>query len=181
MDTRQVNLLDRSLLPPHIRRVGQELLDHQCWVLGRDILNQGNNLLTTKGFTQVRCPEGGLTQYELRHGLEENCHVFLWGFGAFFGSDEEGIFLSRSGFRLFRTQGRVELHSKENLPFLHESSNLELLLKGIAWFARYEDWISVRMCAEYGVKTLEQFPRRTLRRCDLAVGWRELGCRLAEI
>jgi hypothetical protein len=151
MDTRQANVLDRNFVPPAMRKVGHELLDHQCWVLGRDILNEGNNLLTEHGFALVRCPQGGLTQYELRQGLDENAHVFLWGFGAFFGSEREGIFLARSGFTPLRTQGRVELHSKENLPFAEESSNLEVLLKGIAWFAKYEDWISLRMSEQYRV------------------------------
>jgi hypothetical protein len=104
MDTKQANVL--SSLPPVIRKVGHELLDHQCWVFGRDVLNPENNLLLENGFTQVRCPEGGLTQYELRDGLDKNSHVFLWGFGAFFGSEGEGIFLTRSAFTPFRTQGR---------------------------------------------------------------------------
>jgi hypothetical protein len=180
MDTRQANALDRTFVPPAIRKVGHELLDHQCWVLGRDILHEGNNLLTEHGFAQMRCPEGGLTQYELRHGLGKNAHVFLWGFGAFFGSEREGIFLARSGFTPLRTQGRIELHSKENLPFAEESSNVEVLLKGIAWFAKYEDWISLRMCEQYRLDTLEQFPRRTLRGCDLADRWRALASWIAE-
>jgi hypothetical protein len=134
-------MLSQGFLPPAIRKEGHELLDHQCWVFGRDVLNRENNLLIKNGFTQVRCPNGGLTQYELRHGLDENSHVFLWGFGAFFGSESEGIFLSRSGFTPFRTQGRVELHDRDYHPFVEESSNIRLLLGAIAWFANYEDWI----------------------------------------
>jgi hypothetical protein len=163
-----------------IRKLGQEILDHQCWVLGRDVLNSGNNLLIKNGFRQVRCLAGGLTPYELPHALGENSHVILWGFGAFFGNEAEGIFLSRAGFAPLRTQGRVELHSKDNLPFFHESSNIELLLKGIAWFAHYEDWISLHMSEEYGLQTLAEFPRRTLQRRDLAMCWRRLAYSITE-
>jgi hypothetical protein len=178
MDTKQANVL--SSLPPVIRKVGHELLDHQCWVFGRDVLNPENNLLIENGFTQVRCPEGGLTQYELRDGLDESSHVFLWGFGVFFGSEREGIFLSRSAFTPFRTQGRVELHNKDHHPFVEESSNIELLLRGIAWFAKYEEWISCKTCEQYKLETLEHFPRRTLQRCDLAIRWRALAGWIAE-
>jgi hypothetical protein len=180
MNTKQANVLGRAPLSAEIRTLGQELLDHQCWVFGRDVLNPGNNLLIKKGFHQVRCLACGLTQYELPHALGENSHIFLWGFGAFFGTEAEGIFLSRSGFAPLRTKGRVELHSKDNLPFFHESSNIELLLKGIAWFAHYEDWISLHMSEEYGLQTLAEFPRRTLHRWDLAVRWRQLAYSITE-
>jgi hypothetical protein len=180
METQQANMLSQGFLPPAIRKEGHELLDHQCWVFGRDVLNRENNLLIKNGFTQVRCPNGGLTQYELRHGLDENSHVFLWGFGAFFGSESEGIFLSRSGFTPFRTQGRVELHDRDYHPFVEESSNIRLLLGAIAWFANYEDWISCNTSEQYRWETLEHFPRRTLQRSDLAVRWRALARRAEE-
>jgi hypothetical protein len=169
-----------SVLPPAMRKAGKELLDHQCWVFGKDVLNKENNLLIENGFTQVRCPQGGLTQYELRHGLDGDSHVFLWGFGVFFGSDREGIFLTRSAFTPFRTQGRVELHTRDTHPFVEESSDMALLLKGIAWFAKYEDWIFGKTCEQYRLETLEQFPRRTLQRDELALRWRALASWIAE-
>jgi hypothetical protein len=180
MSTRPVNALNRSLLAPEIRKVGHELLDHQCWVFGRDVLNREDNLLIKHGFAQVRCPKGGLTQYELRHGLDEDSHVFLWGFGAFFGGEREGIFLTRSGFTPFRTQGRVELHDRDYHPFLEESSNIGLLLRAIEWFASYEDWIARNTSEHYRQETLDHFPRRTLQRGDLGLGWRALANRIAE-
>src|ERR1700760_3995135 len=142
MSTIHADGLSTSSLPLPLRRQGQELLDHQCWVFGRDVLCSMNNLLIQYGFRQVRCPRGGLTQYELCGGLNKNSHVFLWGFGVFFGSEEEGIFLTRSEFAPFRTQGKVELHVRDVHPFVEESSDIELLLNGLRWFAAYEDWIA---------------------------------------
>jgi hypothetical protein len=180
MGSPAANALSQGVLPPAIRKAGHELLDHQCWAFGRDVLNREDNLLIKHGFAQVRCPKGGLTQYELRHGLDEDSHVFLWGFGAFFGGESEGIFLTRSGFTPFRTQGRVELHDRDYHPFVEESSNIGLLLRAIEWFASYEDWVCCNTSEQYRLGTLEQFPRRTLQRCDLAVGWRALAQRIAE-
>ena len=169
-----------TIFSPAIRKAGHELLDHQCWAFGRDILHKEGNLLIERGFVKVRCPEGGLTQYELRHGLGDGDHVFLWGFGAFFGSEKEGVFMTRSGFTPFRTQGRVELHSKDNFPFRDESFDMELLLKGLAWFAGYEDWITHRMCEQYRSDSLKEFPRLMLPPAELAARWRALGCCIAE-
>ncbi len=180
MKTQIANTVNQGFLRQPTLRRGQELLDHQCWVFGRDILSADGNLLVEHGFTQVRCPQGGLTQYELRNGLGENSHVFLWGFGTFFGGETEGLFLPRSGFTPFRTRGSVELHNKDYPPFVEESSNIELLLRGIEWFARYEDWISRKASEQYRMETLREFPRRTLERRDLAGRWRQLAHGISE-
>jgi hypothetical protein len=82
----------RIVLDSSVQKAGHKLLDHQCWVLGRDILSPWGNLLCEFGFKPVRCPNGGLTQYELHHALADDSHVYLWGFGAFFGNEKEGIF-----------------------------------------------------------------------------------------
>jgi hypothetical protein len=179
MSTIHANGLSAFSLPLPLRRTGQELLDHQCWVFGRDVLCSTNNLLIQYGFQQVRCPRGGLTQYELRDGLGTHSHVFLWGFGVFFGSEEEGIFLTRSGFAPFRTQGKVELHVRDVHPFSEESSDLELLLRGLGWFAAYEDWIAREASDSHQRESIEKFPRKTLERCDLAGRWRDLALTIA--
>jgi len=53
----------RILLSASTKKAGHQLLDHECWVMGRDILSSAGNLLCEFGFCQVRCPNGGLTQY----------------------------------------------------------------------------------------------------------------------
>ena len=170
-----MNQEQTSTFPPALRTRGSELLDHQCWALGGDILRMGGNLIMDYGFAKVQCPRGGLSQYELRNVLGQNSHVFLWGFSSFFGSEREGIFLARKGFTPFRTQGYVELHDRDNHRYEEESSNTDLLLKGIAWFADYEDWVSHRLGQAYRPETLKAFPRFTLLDCDFAAKWRHLA------
>jgi hypothetical protein len=156
------------------REAGRQLLDHQCWVLGRDVLSPQGNLLCEFGFRQVRCPNGGLTQYELKNALGQDMHVYLWGFGIFFGGEKEGIFLGRRDFEPSQTFGRVELHTKD-YPHLGEAtSNLNLFLQGIAWFADYEQWIAQRMPEGYRELCLSTFPRKALPGDELAQRWRDL-------
>jgi hypothetical protein len=98
----------------------------------------------------------------------------LWGFGAFFGGDEEGIFLGRSDFKLSRTSGRVELHSKEQPNFGEGTSRLDLRLAGLSWFSSYEHWITQRMPEGYRERCLSTFPRRALPGTEFTQRWREL-------
>jgi hypothetical protein len=165
-------------LDSSVQKTGRELLDHQCWVLGRDVLSPWGNLLCEFGFKPVRCPNGGLTQYELHHALAEDSHVYLWGFGAFFGNQKEGIFLARNDFRPRQTVGRIELHSREHPDFLIESSLLEVFLRGVAWFAKYEDWIERHLPSEYRDECLATFPRKAIPRSEFADRWREIVQRI---
>ncbi len=155
-------------------KAGHELLDHECWVMGKDVLSSEGNLLCEFGFRQVRCPNGGMTQYELNNALGEAMHVYLWGFGAFFGGEKEGIFLGRRDFKPSRTFGRVELHTKEYPSFGEETSRSELLLQGLAWFIDYEQWIAQRMPNGYRELCLASFPRRVLTGGELPHRWRDL-------
>jgi len=166
-------------LSASIQKAGHELLDHQCWVMGRDVLSAEGNLLCEFGFSQVRCPNGGMTQYELNHALGDGRSVYLWGFGTFFGDDNEGIFLGRKDFRPRRTSGKVELHSREYPDFAEGISRLELFLQGLAWFADYEKWIAWRMPTQYREECLATFPRRALPGSEIAERWSELANRIA--
>ncbi len=132
-------------------------------------------MLCEFGFRQVRCANGGLTQYELENALGEDAHVYLWGFGVFFGDEREGIFLGRNDFKPRRTLGRVELHRKEDPDFGDETSRLDLFLRGITWFADYEQWIARRMPDGYRELCLATFPRRALPGGEFAQGWRTLA------
>jgi hypothetical protein len=156
------------------REVGRQLLDHQCWVLGRDVLSPEGNLLSEFGFRQVRCPSGGLTQYELKNALGQDVHVYLWGFGIFFGGENEGIFLGRRDFKPSQTFGRIELHAKDYPDFGEVTSRLDLLLQGLAWFPDYEQWIAQRMPEGYREMCLSTFPRRTLPGNEFTQRWRDL-------
>jgi hypothetical protein len=156
-------------------KTGHQLLDHQCWVLGKDVLSVEGNLLCEFGFRPVRCPNGGLTQYELDGALGDESHVYLWGFGVFFGNENEGIFLGRKDFKPYRTLGRVELHRKEDPHFEFETSRLDLFLHGIAWFVEYEQWVARRMPRSYRELCLSEFPRRALPSDELAERWRTLA------
>jgi hypothetical protein len=165
----------RIFLSASAEKAGHQLLDHECWVLGRDVLSSAGNMLCEFGFRQVRCPNGGLTQYELRNALGEDAHVYLWGFGVFFGDEREGVFLGRNDFRPRRTLGRVELHRKEDPDFVDETCRLDLFLRGIAWFADYEQWISHRMPEGYRELCLATFPRKALPGGEFAERWRALA------
>jgi hypothetical protein len=162
------------LLKDDIRKAGHQLLDHQCWVMGKDVLSSEGNLLCEFGFRQVRCPNGGMTQYELENALAEGEHVYLWGFGVFFGNDNEGIFLGRKDFKPSRTLGHIELHSKEDPHFGDETSRLNLFLQGLSWFADYEQWVSRRMPDAYRELCLAAFPRRALPRNEFTRCWKDL-------
>ena len=172
--TRPVILSDAT------KQAGHQLLDHQCWVMGKDVLSPEGNLLCEFGFSQVRCPDGGMTQYELRNALGEDAHVYLWGFGVFFGGEKEGIFLGRKEFKPSRTLGKVELHTKEDPNFGDETSRLDLLLQGMAWFADYERWIALRMPDGYRELCLATFPRRALPDNEFARRWKDLIHRIEE-
>jgi hypothetical protein len=158
-----------------IQEVARRLLDHQCWVLGRDILSPCGNLLCEFGFEPLRCPKGGLTQYELNDAIDGCSHIYLWGFGVYFGSAEEGIFLGRSDFKPRQTFGRIELHSKEDPGFRTGSPRLKLLLEGLNWFARYEQWVANRMPADYREESLATFPRKSIPRSEFANRWAEVA------
>jgi hypothetical protein len=156
------------------KKAGHQLLDHQCWVLGKDVLSPEGNLLCEFGFRPVRCPNGGMTQYELKNALGEDTHVYLWGFGVFFGGEREGIFLGRKDFKPSRTLGRVELHTKEYPDFGEVTSRLDLFLQGLAWFAEYEQWIARRMPEGYRELCLSTFPRKALPASEFAQRWKYL-------
>jgi hypothetical protein len=167
------------ILKDDTKKAGHQLLDHQCWVLGKDVLSPEGNLLCEFGFHQVRCPNGGLTQYELKNALGldalgKDAHVYLWGFGVFFGGEEEGIFLGRKDFKPSRTLGRVELHTKDYPDFNNETSRLDLFLQGLAWFASYEQWITRRMPDKYRELCLATFPRKALPGREFSQRWRDL-------
>jgi hypothetical protein len=164
----------RIVLNDATKKAGHQLLDHQCWVMGRDVLSSEGNLLCEYGFHQLRCRNGGMTQYELNNALGENAHVYLWGFGVFFGGEKEGIFLGRKDFMPYRTLGRVEMHRKEEPNFGDETCRLDLFLQGIAWFADYEQWIARRMPEGYRESCLATFPRRALPASEFAQRWRDL-------
>jgi hypothetical protein len=122
-----------------------------------------------------------LSQYELFDAVAPGIHVYLWGFGAFIGGDGEGIFISRNDFIPRRTSGRIELHSKDNLPFPHYSSRLDLLLLGTEWFAAYEDWIARRMPGNYRDECLKTFKRKAIPATELAARWRGISCELQSV
>lgn len=170
----------RIALDAPVQKAGHQLLDHQCWAMGKDVLSTEGNLLCDFGFCQVRCPNGGMTQYELKDALGEGEHVYLWGFGAFFGSEREGIFLGRKDFKPRRTLGRIELHSKEYPNFTEETFRIELLLRGFTWFAMYEEWIATRMPAQYRDQCLAEFPRKAFCRDEFPGRWRALASAVAE-
>jgi hypothetical protein len=165
-NTEQIVLKDAT------KKAGHQLLDHQCWVLGKDVLSSEGNLLCEFGFRQVRCPNGGMTQYELKNALGEDVHVYLWGFGAFFGGEKEGVFLGRRDFKPSRTFGRVELHTKEYPDFGEVSSRLDLFLLGLFWFIDYEHWIAHRMRKGYRDECLASFPRRVQPDTRFIQRWR---------
>jgi hypothetical protein len=164
----------RITLSDATKKTGHQLLDHQCWVLGKDVLSSEGNLLCEFGFRQVRCLNGGMTQYELNNALGKGAHVYLWGFGVFFGGEQEGIFLGRKDFKPSQTLGRVELHTKDYPDFVEETSRVDLFLQGLAWFADYEQWIARRMPEGYRELCLATFPRKALTSDELTQRWREL-------
>ncbi len=176
MLTRYQNII----LSASIQKAGHQLLDHQCWALGRDVRSDEGNLLCEFGFSPVRCPNGGMTQYELKDALGDDGHVYLWGFGTFFGSEREGVFLGRKDFNPRRTCGRVELHSKDYQDFPEETSRIGLLLRGLEWFANYEEWIGARMPAQYRNHSLAEFPRKAFNGDEIPQRWRALASALAE-
>jgi hypothetical protein len=121
-----------------------------------------------------------MTQYELHRALENGKHVFLWGFGVFFGNDKEGLFIPRSAFTPYRTTGHVELHNKDSHPFSDPCFDVGLLVEGLTWFAKYEDWIARRMPGHYRWETLKDFPRLTHTQSDLGSSWRALAGYLSQ-
>ena len=165
---------ENIFLSASVQRAGHQLLDHQCWAFGgRDVLSSEVNLLCEFGFSQVRSPNGGMTQYEFENALGEDAHVYLWGFGSFFGNEKEGVFLGRNDFKPRRTLGRVELHRKEDPDFGDESSRADLFLQGIAWFADHEQWIARRMPPPIANSAWLNFPAK---RCPDASLPHDGGC-----
>jgi hypothetical protein len=149
-------------------------------MMGRDVLSAEGNLLCEFGFSQVRCPNAGMTQYELNNALGDGTHVYLWGFGTFFGNEEEGIFLGRNDFKPRRTLGKVELHRRDEPDFADDTSRLGLFLRGLEWFADYERWVAMRMPDDYREQCLATFPRRSLPGIGFAERWTVLANRIAE-
>ncbi len=98
---------------------------------------------------------------------------------AFFFDCYRRFLLGRTNFSPRRTFGRVELHAKDAPNFNDDSSRLDLFLRGLAWFADYEQWIARRMPDSYREQCLTEFPRKALPRHEFTARWKTLANRIA--
>ena len=155
-----------AYLPSRIQRRGQQLLDQQCWLWGRDVKRNDGNLLMALGFERLRPPEGatGSTQYTLH--ISSDFRVRLWGFGMYFGGDQ-GIYVNRYEFVARTAAFKEGWQEPDSFGSLPRSQDLHLLAQASDWIAAYESWVLGTAGLSYRQNALQ--------------GWKETACRVSEI
>lgn len=171
----------RLYLPRAARHRARNALTQQCWCWGQDIRRPEGNALLQFGFAQHRPPEneGGASMYFLN---TDNCSVALWGFGLFFGRENEGVFLPRFCFepRLCRTvsvpswlpsqvQSRVPQTPRERIAARRLTSH------ALAWIESYETWALQTFGDEYRCRCLEVWSQPFVPPREALNYWPELA------
>ena len=175
-----------------LQRCGRQLLHQQCWLWGQDVRRPEGNLLLAYGFNRLRAPDGSAasTQYTLQipleHGsntakpsiafLREPCMlVRLWGFGIFFGTEEEGIFLNRYEFAPRSAAAEARFFQASEMAVLERARCLRVLPGALHWISSYESWVQENYGAEYRKRCMREWKKRSLPCDELPRRWRELG------
>ena len=167
------------------RRKGQELLDRQCWIWGRDIVRPEGNLLLEAGFLRRRPPEGeaGSSCYTL--ALPDGASLMLWGFGLLYGTPlNGGVYLNRYKFRPVWLQSETvqkPIWKPETIPTAQTPPSprapVDLTVAAIRRIAEYEEWALARCGLEYRRAVLRQWKRPSKRLPPQALpqAWRALA------
>lgn len=143
-------------LPPAVRKFANRLFSQQLWCWGQDVTHSTGNLLMRYGFERYRTPDDpqkGSTCYRTD---QDEKHVALWGFGAFFGTRRlGGLYIARYDF--LPLWGEIEsvsygVHSPDDLPAFHRPRRLlhwrqahRLLSELLRWIADYERWVTAEV------------------------------------
>ena len=193
----------RLHLPRGFRKRGQQLLEQQCWLWGRDVRHENGNLLLQYGFDRARPPHDivGASAYQLRL-LPDETHarervVALWGFGIWVGESDAngevgGIFIGRAAFEP-RWSARAlpprnawspaPIHAATSAPQskLERGQTRILLANALRWIADYESWALAHHGHDERVRHLaawQQSHGEPIPPDEFVAAWRSLAAQL---
>ena len=101
--------------------------------------------------------------------------VRLWGFGIFFGTEEEGIFLNRYAFVPRSAAAEERFFQASEMAGLERARCLRVLPDALYWISNYESWVEQNYGAEYRKRCMIDWKKRSLPCSELPRRWRELG------
>ena len=170
---------ERVYIPTKLQRRGCMLLNQQCWLWGQDIRRKDGNVLLARGFERLRAPDGSSASSQYTLGVDCG-RLRLWGFGLFYGSVEEGIYLNRFEFmpRTVKLGGAGGLGAGE-LQGLRVSGDAVLLGEVVRWIAGYERWVLMEYGLPYRRGCLCGWKKRHVAPEQLPGAWEEFAEALA--
>lgn len=178
-----------KIFEPKTQWLGGNLLNHQCWNFGRDILHPSGNLLIRYGFERFGVPKGKKGGNSYRIDLDANSELVIWGFGIFLGESETGgIYLNRFDF-----SPKILKNSRLNLP-ITQSVQLPCKRKPLTaderktalgktkrivnWIIEYESWIGKICDKNWRRQCLNDWGKATLEPEEVKSGWKNLQKRI---
>lgn len=169
------------------RRVAQDLMNQQCWCWGRDIQASGGNLLLRFGMDRKRTPSGTKGSSRYRLDLASGRSLALWGFGAYIGDANGGVYVNRYRHDPLRVEGASEaIINQTHTPGTLESSgrrlrtgdlrSLRLLGELFRWCAEYESWMQSEADPDHRADAVHRWSeRQAVEPSDMAETWRVLA------
>ena len=178
-----------EVFEPQIKLLGENLMNHQCWDFGRDILHPSGNLLIHFGFERFGVPKGKTGGNSYRIDLDENSELVIWGFGIFLGESETGgIFINRFDFspkilNTFRlnlpiTESTQLPHSRKPLNSNEGKTALEKTKRIVDWLIGYESWVEKICGKNWRKQCLDDWGKATLEPDEIKSGWEDLQGKL---
>lgn len=179
------------------RRRVAELVDHQLWNLGLDIIRSGENLLLRYGFARERAPYLGAGSSRYSMGDADGRVLDLWGWGAIWSNDRrEGVLLRRHVVMPRMLGGPLPatgLHRAEALPGLVAPRTVEERWRMVRWIGefatwvvRYERWVRVEAGEAWREEVYGKRPRHVRRQSDIPPsqqlrGWEDVARTFARV
>ncbi len=181
-----------EVFKPKIQSLGENLMNHQCWNFGRDILHPSGNLLIRYGFERFGVPKGKTGGNSYRMDLDENSELVLWGFGIFLGETETGgIYINRFDFSpkiLKKSRLKLPITESDQLPYRRNPLTtderkiaLDKTKRIVNWIIKYESWIEKVCNKNWRKECLDDWGKATLKPKQIKSGWRKLQNNLKKL
>ena len=173
------------------RRLAPRLLEQQMWCWGQDIRRKPNNLLLDYGFERYRAPHDPDLSSCYQLLCYPNYQIVLWGFGAYVGSSDGGIYLRRQAqsFQpLYNPTPFLPLNTWLSAPDGNPprsitacTSTCTQIVAFMQWIASYEQWIVEQVGATYRQHILTAWKHKlAVEAAAMPTTWLELAALCAE-
>lgn len=169
-------------LPQRTRQRGAQLLNQQFWLWGQDV-RHAPNLLTRRGFTLQRPPEGcsGSPVYTL-----PGDEIALWGFGLLAQfAGQPPVYVNRFCCEPRHPCAGVtprQVWLPEQLAPLQPpdtpaawQNSLGVLAQVLRWIVTYEQWVTTTTEPGYRAACLARWPRAACPAAEIIPAWEALA------